>query len=196
MNKISKKDFKILIDQIAVNFNAKATNYENIFEIIYQQASKFDRSILEKNGQQVLLTSTEDWNKKYGYRGYPSLVEWLEIFTGKKPLTDEEIKKKNKQYQESLNFFVFTITKWLEDKNLKVLFLNKYKQKEEEHLKEIINKYAKVKEELTDERIIKMGFWLKDKYLEDKEKFKQDLFNIANISINNPYLESTTLTLN
>ena len=94
-------------------------------------------------------------------------------------LTDEEISKRKIEHREKLMLYVKIITVWVVDPNLSISFYNRYKNPENQHLKLMIDKYCKVKEELPKERIIKMAGYLQACYNQNKDLFFKEMREIA-----------------
>jgi len=189
---ITKEELQKLMVVTASNFKFKMPEgFELIFEMIFNKIKEIDRSIIQKKFEQLLLTPNEEWNKKYGFAGYPSLSDWLAILTTERPLTDEQIQEEKRKYNQAMTLYVGTIINWLNDPNIEYLFLNKYLAGGNEHLKSIVNQFAGVKEPLTDERIVKMGKYLKKLYDDDKNAFITKMLGITKEQNKFRFLEVT-----
>jgi hypothetical protein len=177
---ITEQELANLIELVSHNFKFKMPEgFEVIFNMIYSQVNHLDRMIVQKKIEQLLLTSNKDWNEKYGFAGYPSLSDWIVILVGEKPLTDEQLYIAKKEHEDKLTLYAKFIVVWLNDSNLTTSFCSRYQNEENNHLKLMIDRYCKVKEELTRERIIKMAAYLKKNYQDNKELFFTQMREIA-----------------
>jgi len=176
---IEKQYLKQLIHATGQNFQFKLMpEFEFIFNMLFDKVKNCDKAVITKKFEELWKTTSDEWNKQYGFRGYPSLAQWLEILV-EKPLTNEEIEKKKKEYEENLRFKAFIIGVWCNDPNLLISFPYRYKNPLNAHIKSMIDTYCKVKEELPDERIRRMAVYLKSKLDEDKALFYNTLVGIA-----------------
>lgn len=138
-------------------------------------------------GVDKLISIPQDcWNKIYGFRGRPSIIDLIEILSGERPLTDAEKLEANRKHDEKLRIWVGIVIVWINDQNLDTLFKNKYKNGENCQIINLIDKYAK--KATTDEEILKLGRWLKSKYEADKALFKAKLKGIADKENPLPFL--------
>lgn len=180
---ITKQQLGTLFEVASNNFKFKLPDgFEMIFNMIFEQVKDIDSSLVQKRFQQLLLTSNEEWNKKYGFAGYPSLSDWIKILVGERPLTDEDKLKKIKINESRIQNFARQITNvWLMDKyyNIENAFKDRYKNPENAEIIKIINEFAKVKKELSEERILDLAFYLRDEFLKDKEAFFNKMIGIA-----------------
>lgn len=181
---ITKQELEQLLTATANNFKFKMNEgFEMIFNMIFDRIKHLTRDEVQKKFEQLLLTSNQEWNRKYGFAGYPALSDWINILVGERPLTDAEKLEANRKHDDRLKTWVGTIMVWLNDRNPEILFLNKYKNPENQPMINIINQFGK--KATTDEEITKLGRWLKDKYQSNKDIFKTKLKEIANEQ--NPY---------
>lgn len=179
---ITKENLAVLMEAVSSNFKFKLNEgFELIFNMIFEQIKHLDRSVVQKKFEQLLLTSNEQWNQKYGFAGYPSLSDWIKIIAGERPATDEDKAEELKQYEDRMNYFAGYIIAWLHQPSILEYryFLEKYKNPDNKHLKTIIDDFAKIKEDIHDDRIIKLAAFLKSQYDADKNGFKEKLRNIA-----------------
>jgi len=175
---ITKDELEKLLTITANNFKFKLNEgFEMIFNMIFERVKDRQRLEIQKKFQDLLLTSNEEWNKRYGFAGYPSLSDWIKILGGERPLMDAEKLEANRKHDEKLRIWVGTIIVWINDQNLDRLFKSKYSNPENQHLINLIDKYAKKAK--TDEEVLKLGRWLKSKYEADKTAFKAKLKGIA-----------------
>jgi len=176
---VEEKRLQNLIDATCINFQFQhEAAYKPIFDILYQKIKLCDEAVITHKFEELWKMTSKEWNRDYGFRGYPSLAQWLEILIAK-PLTEIEIEKKKKDYEDNMRFKASSIAAWVNDPNLSISFLNRYKNPTNEHLKLVIDSYCKVKTELPDERIKKMGEYLRKEYLQDKQLFFKEIKGIA-----------------
>jgi hypothetical protein len=179
---MEKEKLKKLFRLTATNFKFKLDeDFGIFFEMVYAKVQNISDELITKRFQQLWLTTTEEWNKEYGYAGYPSLSDWIKIIAGEKPPTDEEKLEELKEYEKRMEVFSAYIIAWLHQPSISPhrYFLDKYKDEQNSHLKTIINQFAKVSRDLPNEGIIKLASQLKAKYEADKIGFKERLKNIA-----------------
>jgi len=175
---ITKQELEKLLTVTAHNFKFKMNEgFEMIFNMIFDRIKHLTRDEVQKKFEQLLLTSNEEWNRKYGFAGYPALSDWINILVGERPLTDAEKLEANRKHEEKLKIWIGTIIVWITDQNLDILFKSKYCNLENQQLIDLIDKYAKKAN--SDEEVLKLGRWLKSKYEADKTAFKAKLKGIA-----------------
>lgn len=176
--KITREDFEKLMTITANNFKFKLNEgFEMLFDMVFERIKDCERLEIQKKFQNLLLNSNEEWNKKYGFAGYPSLSDWIKILVGERPLSDAEKLEANRKHDEKLRIWVGTIIVWINDQNLDTLFKQKYKNEENQQIINLIDKYGK--KATSDEEILKLGRWLKGRYESDKALFKAKLKGIA-----------------
>jgi hypothetical protein len=176
---MKKENLQKLIDLTAKNFKFKLDDdFKVFFDMIYNQIKDIPDEVINKKFQQLWLKTNDEWNKQYGYSGYPSLSSWLEILKSK-PLTDEQILKKKKDHEKRIKFLVASVAVWISDPNLEYSFVNKYKDPDNKHIVRIINQVMKVEEELPLERIKDLGLGMKVAYDKDKNRFFAKLKKIT-----------------
>ncbi len=175
-----KKEFlKNMINATGVNFQFTVSDeFKPIFTMLYEAVKHVDESTATKRIQELWKMTKNEWDSKYGFRGYPNLASWIEILD-KKPLTDEEIAKKKREYQENLRHTAQIINLWVNDPNLRNFFPSRYKNPEYQHIKNILDKFWGVKEELTNDRIVNMAICTKKRFLDDPVEFRQELMGVA-----------------
>lgn len=168
-----------MIDATGINFQFKyGKEFKPIFDMLYSKIKNCDQEVLEKKFEELWKTTSYDWNNEYGFRGYPSLAQWLEILV-EKPLIDEEIEKRKIEYERNLTVQAGIVGTWLNSPFFERLFCERYKCPQNKHIKSMIDDYFKLKEELSDDRIRKMAIYLKSKLDEDKPLFYNTLKGIA-----------------
>lgn len=176
---MEKEQLKKLFSLTANNFQfTLEEEFSIFFDMIYQQVKDVADDHINKKFQQLWLKTSKEWNKEFGFRGYPTLARWLEILV-KKPLTDEELLKVKQEHEAKLTLYAKFIAVWVNDPNLTISFCNRYENPENRHLKLMIDKFCKVNEELPRERVKKMAVYLQKNYLENKSLFIEKLREIA-----------------
>lgn len=60
-------------------------------KILFDSVSKLDDSLIRSGFQKILKISSDDWNKNYGYRGKPTIFEFIEILSGKTAISKDII---------------------------------------------------------------------------------------------------------
>lgn len=153
---------------------------------LYEKCKNIDDKRFGEGVDKLISIPQTTWNETYGFRGRPSIIDMIEILSGERPLTDAEKLEANRKHDEKLRIWIGTIIVWINDQNLDTLFKQKYKNKENQQIINLINKYAKKAN--TDEEIIKLGRWLKSKYQADKALFKAKLKGIADEQNPLPFL--------
>ena len=179
MQLLNDKWLKSMIDATGVNFQfLYGKDFKLIFDMLYNKIKHCEQQILQKRFEDLWKKTSAEWHKEYGFRGYPSLSQWLEILA-EKPLTEIEIVKKKKEYEDNLRFKSSIVGVWCNDPNLSISFLYRYKNPLNKDIKSIINTYCNVKENLSDERIKKMAVYLKEEWTENKQEFYTKLKDIS-----------------
>jgi hypothetical protein len=180
---ITKQQLGTLFEVASNNFKFKLPDgFEMIFNMIFEQVKDIDSLLVQKRFQQLLLTSNEEWNKKYGFAGYPSLSDWIKILAGDRPLTDEEKHNKIEEHKTQMRIYTAQIASgWLDDErfNIRFAFVGRYRNPENAKLRAIIDEFAKVKKELTDERVLDLANYLHKELLQDKVGFFDKMLGIA-----------------
>ena len=80
-NMLNYKIFQDRIELVELNFNIKYP--AKLMMVIYEKLKGISDAEFEKGISRVLLTSAEDWNKKYGFGGKPAIGDWLGFFGSK-----------------------------------------------------------------------------------------------------------------
>ena len=179
---ITEKELKILMFATSNNFKFKLDDsFDFIFKMIFGKIKHLPRIEVEKKFQQLLLMPSGQWNKRYGFGGYPSFSDWMNIILDERPKTDEQKKKELEDYEKRMSYFVGFIIAWLHQPSISEhrYFLERYKDPKNKHLKEIIDAYAKVNTDLTNERIIDLARYLERQYEADRTLFKKNMCKIA-----------------
>lgn len=179
MRLLNKEWLRNMIDATGINFQFKyGKEFKPIFDMLYSKLENCSQEVLEKKFEELWKTTSYDWNNEYGFRGYPSLGQWLEILA-EKPLKDQELEKRKIEYERNLSLQASIVGTWCNDPNLLISFPQRYKSHLNSHIKLMIDTYLNVKEELPDERIKKMATHLKSKLDDDKALFYNSLKGIA-----------------
>jgi len=179
---VKKEYLKKIINATAINFQFELKeDFQFIFDMLFEKIKEQDQALITKKFQELWKLTNQERNDEFGFRGYPSLARWLEILASK-PLTEIELQERKRKHEEKLILYAKYIVIWVKDPNLSISFLNAYKNPSNRHLKTIIDCYLQITEELPDERVVKMGKYLKKKYLEDEKKFISDMRNVANVN--------------
>ena len=166
------------------------SGFRSTFDRIYDRLCKTDARVVRKRFENLLLMTSEDWNKKYPqFGGSPCLSDWIYLLTGERPLTEEQQIIKRKKDEENINHKVGFIIMKINDKNFSHAFADFYWKDDNSHYKDLINKYLglnpserpKNKKE-RDARALWIVNILRDKFLKDPIKTKKDLRNIESKS--------------
>lgn len=174
---MDRKDFTIKINFIFEDKNIEKPSIEWL-NSLYQKCRDVESQKFNNGVEKIISISQEKWNKKYGFKGRPSIIDFVEMLSGERPLTEVEKIEANNQHNEKISFWVASIIVWLEDKNLDISFKNKYLNKENYHQSNLIDIYSN-KKPSNEEEIIKLGVWLVKRYNANKNGFKNDLKAIA-----------------
>ena len=153
---------------------------------LYEKCKTIDDKRFGDGVDKLISIPQDRWNEIYGFRGRPSIIDFVETLSGKRPLSDYEKLEANRKHEEKLRFWVGIIINWITDPNLDVSFKKKYKG-EYQHLSVLIDQYVGNKA-ASDEEITKLGRWLKNKYEADKQAFKAKLKGIADQQNPLPFL--------
>lgn len=187
---MNKKDFTIKINFIFEDKNIEKPSIDWL-NSLYEKCKDIEDKKFNDGVERVISISQEKWNKKYGFKGRPSIIDFIEILSGERPLTEAEKIEANNQHNEKISFWVASIAIWLEDKNLSISFKNKYSNKENYHLSNLIDVYSNRKPS-NEEEIIKLGVWLAKRYNANKNRFKNDLKAIASKINPSPFFIKNT----
>jgi hypothetical protein len=168
-------------NQTALNFKFKlGEDFKPFFQIIFEKTKHITEAEIDKKFQQLWLIPAADWNKKYGFAGYPALSDWLDILVGQRPKTDEQLREEHRRWEQSINNHIAVIKCWLNDRNFmetKPQYYH-YTNSDNEHLKKIIDDAYKNKnytKEFTKEQILSLFLKIRGEYLTDKQVFTHKL---------------------
>ena len=149
-------------NQTALNFKFKlGEDFKPFFQIIFEKTKHITEAEIDKKFQQLWLIPAADWNKKYGFAGYPALSDWFDILVGQRPKTDEQLREEHRRWEQSINNHIAVIKCWLNDRNFmetKPQYYH-YTNSDNEHLKKIIDDAYKNKnytKEFTKEQILSL----------------------------------------
>ena len=173
---MDKQQFATKIYYIFEDKNIEPPSLEWISGL-YEKCKTIDDKRFGEGVDKLISIPQDRWNEIYGFRGRPSIIDLVETLSGERPLSDYEKLEANRKHEEKLRIWVGTIIVWITDQNLDTLFKNKYKNKENQQIINLIDKYAKKAN--NDEEISKLGRWLKSRYEADKQAFKAKLKGIA-----------------
>lgn len=179
---MEKAKLKQLFLATATNFNFKLSadgSFEPLFNIIHEQTKKVSDDVINKKFQQLWLLTNDEWHKKFNlaWGGYPSLASWLEILV-EKPLNDEDIAKKKREYEERLKLQIWKLIAILNDNYFQRVYYNKYIDPNYIELKLLVDKFCNVKEELNPDKIKKMAIYLRGELDRNKSEFCDKLNGI------------------
>jgi len=153
---------------------------------LYDKCKNIDAGRFGEGIDKLISIPQDRWNEIYGFRGRPSIIDLVETLSGERPLSDYEKLEANRKHDEKLKIWVGIIINWITDQNLDILFKNKYRNEENNHLAALINKYAKKAN--SDEEIVLLGKFLKRKFEANKVEFKAKLKGIAEQQNPPPFL--------
>jgi len=90
---LSKNTFQEVIAMFAVNFGFQVDGEDGqIYKrMIYGSLSDKTNDDLFKQKANLVLqkVSLHDWNESYGYKGKPSVADWLDVFVPKKQMVEK-----------------------------------------------------------------------------------------------------------
>ena len=176
---MEKQKLESLLESTATNFKFKLDeSFEPFVDLIFERIKHSLTEDIVKRFHQLWLKTNQEWNDEFGWGGYPSVARWLELLD-KKPLTEIEIAKKKREYQEYLRHTAQVINLWVNDPNLRNFFPSRYNNPDYKHIKSILDKLWKVKEELTNDIIVNKAICTKKKFLDDPVGFRQELMGVA-----------------
>ena len=176
---MEKQKLESLLESTATNFKFKLDeSFEPFVDLIFERIKHSPTEDIIKRFHQLWLKPNQEWNDEFGWGGYPSVARWLEVLD-KKPLTEIEIARKKREYQANLLHKAEVITRWVNDPNLRTFFPSRYKNPEYSYIKNILDKFWGIKEELTDDRIVKMAICTKKRFLDDPVGFRKEFMGVA-----------------
>lgn len=157
---------------------------------LFEKCKDVSQQSFDAGVDKLISIPQDQWNDIYGFKGRPSIIDLVEILTGDRPLTDEEKAKKIADYEKQMKFYAAEICSiWLDEKyhNIEHAFIERYRKPENEKIRAIIDKFAKVKEELSDKRLLDLAEYLKKELRADKQLFFDKLVGIAKEQNKCPY---------
>jgi hypothetical protein len=176
---MEKQLLKDMMRATAINFQFKLTkDFEPIFEMVYKAVKNIDAAFIERKFQELWKMTSDEWNNKFGFRGYPSLSSWLEILQ-EKPKTEEEIRIEKRKYEENLRFKASVVSLWVSDPNLTILLSSKLKNEDNQHFKDMIYSYCGISGDLSKEEIVKLSAKLKKDLLADPQAFRKAFIELG-----------------
>jgi len=178
-DKIEREELKKMIRAVATNFKFKLDDsFEIIFNMIFEQVKNLSKIDLQDRFLQILLTSHEDWVKKYPYGGYPCLNDWVLLLTERKLLNKDSLEKLAMEWSKSISYKLAVIKHWLSEEFCYV-WVNNYKNQESRQIVRIINLAYCVSGELEKEEIIDLFKKMKSEYLSNESGFNQKIMDAA-----------------
>ena len=164
------------VQQTKVNFNFEfKEGFKSFGKLIFDNIKHMTEDELNTKFQQLWLTSSEKWNKDYGYRGHPNLSDWIYLLSGKRPLTDYEKKEAKKRHNLMLSSLVSRINSWVSnERNIEWSFKNQYNNPNRQFEKNIINSALGIKRELTEDEIVRMGRYIREQFCKEGIDFNKD----------------------
>ena len=91
---LSKKTFQEVLAMFAVNFGFQVDGEDGQLykRMIYGALSdKITDEIFKQKANLVIQkVSLHDWNESYGYKGKPSVADWIDVFVPKKQTIEKE----------------------------------------------------------------------------------------------------------
>ena len=189
MKKMDNKLFTTKIYYVFEDKNIQKPSIEWLKGLI-DKCKSIDSDRFLTGIDKLISIPQDEWNKTYGFKGRPSIVDLVEILSGDRPLSDEEKFKKIEAHKAQMRIYTAQIASgWLDDErfNIRFAFVGRYKNPENAKLKAMIDEFLDIKEELTDERILKMGNYLRKKLLADKGLFFEKMLGIAKKQNPAPY---------
>jgi hypothetical protein len=178
---MEKQKLKKLFKLTATNFKFKLDeDFGIFFDMIEKKLQEVPDQIITKNFQQLWLKSSEEWNKEFGYSGYPSFSDWIYLLAGIRPLTDLQIVEQKKQKEEAIKMLVCNLKSWtsMEDMTGRY-FAVSYQREENKKIKNIVDKFYNIEKELSYDEISKLGLKIKNDIDKNWNSLKAELFRIA-----------------
>ena len=181
---MEKNKLKKMLSLTATNFKFKLDeDFSIFFDMIYEKVKNIPDELITKRFQQLWLTSNEDWNKKYGYAGYPSFSDWLFILTGNKPLTDIQIEQERKRHEDHIKYLaskkINSISEDYGNQEARVFVMN-YFDPEREKERNIIDNIYEVNKKLTEDEAKNLCLKIRKDRDADFDNFKKRLLETTN----------------
>jgi hypothetical protein len=182
---MEKEKLKKMFRFTATNFKFKLDeDFSIFFEMIYEKVKNIPDDLIIKRFQQLWLRSTDEWNKEYGFAGYPSFADWIFILTGSRALTDVQIEEKKKSHDIYLKRIVSNVayrtdSKYDEDGRV---FANYYLESEDCQSKEtrdLVNKFYNITTALTYDEARELGLKIRKEKEKNWDDLKSKLLEIA-----------------
>ena len=158
---------------------------------LYEKCKSTNQSSFNAGIEKLTTIPQEEWNKKYGFRGKPGIVDLVEILTGERPKTDAELEKAQVEWRLSISYSIAGIVNILKDQNFEFGYtqLNKYRSGASTAW--LVNgAYKKVTRELTDSEVLELFDKIKKEYLADKRAWVEKMRAVA-IALNPPPIPTT-----
>ncbi len=180
---MEKEKLKKLFRLTATNFKFKLDgDFEIFFEMVYAKVQNISDELITKRFQQLWLTTTEEWNKEYGYAGYPSFADWIWILTERRALTDKQIEEEKARHEKSLRYLVGDIRYWVEVGHIDDrgrVFANYYNEPNHHKVKNLINKYYNINSELSYDELLELAMRIRKEKDDGWEDMRERLLIVA-----------------
>ena len=148
---------------------------------LYEKCKSTNQASFDAGIEKLMTIPQDEWNKKYGFRGKPSIVDLIEILTGERPKTDAELEKEQTEWQRSITYSISEIVTILKDQNFEFghVQLRKYRDKIRGPSYLIDKVYKKVARELTDGEVLELFDKIKAEYSTDKKAWIEKMRAVA-----------------
>lgn len=83
------KTFADHFEVIELNFNFKYS--AKLLPLVYEQIKGMSDEGFKQGVNKILSMNREQWSEKYNYGKTPVIADWIELLSGKKQLTQEQI---------------------------------------------------------------------------------------------------------
>ncbi len=176
---MDKKYFTLKIYFIFEDKNIEKPSLEWL-DTLFKRCEGISKEIFDRGVEKLIAIRQDEWNKTYGFRGKPSIIDLVEILVGERPKTDEQLREEHRRWEQAINNHIAIIKCWLNDRNFTETNPQyyHYTNPNNEHLKKIIDDAYKNKnytKELTKEQILTLFLKIRGEYLADKQGFTHKL---------------------
>ena len=179
---MQKDKLKKLFKLTATNFKFKLDkDFGIFFEMIYAKVQNISDELITKRFQQLWLITTQEWNEKYGYAGYPSFADWIWILTQRRALTDKQIQEQKKYHDLYLKKIVSYVAYWTDPKydTDGRVFANYYLESNCKETNDLINKFYNIKKVLNYDEARKLGLKIRRDQQENWDELRSKLLAVA-----------------
>ncbi len=165
---------------VASNFNFDLDeNFGFIANVLLSKINSLEESFVDHKFSEVLLISQEEWNRKYGYKGYPALNDWIKMLTGESCVSQQEAEKRIKQIKlhscckaKAISLLMF------KDHPSPHAFIDAFKNPDKKHLKRLLEKHFNIIKELDDVELINLSSKLRKQIIDDEDLLKKSIKEI------------------